>query len=211
MALVLFTILIMLIVAGMFAIEGIFGACVMFFNVFFAGLVAFNFFEPLASGLEGMIPPEAKAHGYEDALCLIFLFWVTLGVLRLLTNLLATTEVTFHPIAQRAGGAVIGLAAGYLVSGFLVVAFQTLPLPDSFLGYEPRVEDGRRYFPPDRVWLATMHRAGAVPFSRTADTFDSDGTFTLRYARYRRYPEDRGEALPYRGELDKLPAKSSKK
>jgi hypothetical protein len=211
MVLVLFTILIMLIVAGMFAIEGIFGACVMFFNIFFAGLVAFNFFEPLASGIEGMIPADAKAHGYEDALCLIFLFWGTLGVLRLVTNLLATTEVTFHPIAQRAGGAVIGLAAGYLVSGFLVAAFQTLPLPDGFLGYEPRVEEGRRYLPPDRVWLATMHRAGAVSLSRTAGTFDSDGTFTLRYARYRRYSEDRGEALPYRGELDKLATKAAKK
>ena len=210
MILALVTVLIMLIVAGMFAIEGTFSACVMFFNIFFAGLIAFNFFEPIASFVEGQIPAEAKARGYEDALSLIFLFWGTLGLLRLATNFLASTEVAFHPIAQRAGGAAIGLAAGYLVSGFLVAAFQTLPCPENFLGYEPRVEEGHRYFPPDRVWLATMHRAGAVPFWRTNDTFDSEGTFTARYARYRRYGEGR-DPLPYRGELDKPPAKSSKK
>ena len=123
---------------------------------------------------------------------------------------LAKRGAPAQPKPEFPGGAVIGLAAGYLVSGFLVAAVQTLPLPDNFLGYEPRVEEGRRYFPPDRIWLATMHRAGAVPFSRTADTFDADGTFTLRYGRYRRYSEDQGEPLPYRGELDKRPTSSKK-
>jgi hypothetical protein len=55
-----------------------------------------------------------------------------------------------------------------------------------------------------------MHRAGAYPFSnqvvnREAEsyydrylTFDRDGSFELRYARYRRYGDGR-EPLPYLG------------
>lgn len=208
MILAILTIVIMLFVAGMFAIEGIFGACVMCFNIFFAGLVAFNFYEPIAAALEPNLA-GTRALGYEDALCLIFLFWVTLGLLRLATGFLADTEISFHPWAQRAGGAFIGLFAGYLVSGFLVAAFQTLPCPENFLGFEPRYEEGRglrRYLPADRVWLAMMHRAGAVPFSRTGDTFDADGSFTARYSRYRRFGDGR-DPLPYRGELDR-PTKS---
>jgi hypothetical protein len=212
MILVAVTILIMLVVAGMLAIEGLFGACAMCFNILFAGLVAFNFFEPIASALEPHLA-GTKALGYEDSLCLIFLFWGTLGLLRVATNFIASTEVAFHPIVQRVGGAAFGLIAGYLVSGFLVAAFQTLPLEEKFLGYEPRVEETRgfrRYFPADRVWLAMMHRAGSGAFERTSETFDPDGTFTARYARYRRYGEGR-DVLPYRGELDRPPTKGPKK
>ena len=55
-----------------------------------------------------------------------------------------------------------------------------------------------------------MHRAGAVSFDRGPETFDPEGTFTARYARYRRYGEGR-DALPYRGELDRVTKKGTKK
>jgi hypothetical protein len=200
------TILIMLLVAAVFTFEGLFSAFVMCINILLAGLVACNCFEPIAAALEPHLA-GTRALGYEDALSLIFLFWVTLGVLRLATGFLAGTVVSFHPLIQRTGGAVFGLGAGYLAAGFLMVAFQTLPCHENFLGFEPRIHEPRgwrRYLPPDRVWLASMHRAGAGPFSNGPSTFDPDGTFTLRYARYRRHGDDR-DPLPDKGEL-KAPA-----
>jgi hypothetical protein len=214
------TIIIMLAVAYAFFQEGLFTAFAMFFNVFFAGLVAFNFWEPLANKLDPVFA-DSFLHGYEDIVCLIGLFCITLGVLRTLTNMFANAVIDFPEALQRGGGAFFGLATGYLLSGFLLCCLQTLPWDEKFMGFSPTYDGSsglRDVLPPDRVWLGMMFRAGAFPFS-TADefveelrdapsyqerrkTFDKYGTFELRYARYRR-PNEAREPLIYRGELDR--------
>jgi Colicin V production protein len=212
-----FTILIMLIVAYVYFGEGIFTAFLMFVNLFVAGLVAFNFWEPLASILEPMFSGTPVA-GYEDILCLILLFCPTLAAMRTLTNTLAKSQLQFSPAVQSGGGLLFGLATGYLATGFLLCALQTLPWHENFMFFDPKYEPGmeagfRRFMPPDRVWLALMYRAGAFPLSTSDEdtrggdsfydrawTFDKFGSFELRYARYRRHP-DRGEPLLYQGEL----------
>ena len=156
-------------------------------NVLLAGLLAFGFWEPLADALDPALG------GLEDFLVLVVLFAAALTLLWLVTARLAPGEPDL-PRALRRGGAVFfGVLAGYLLGGFLLCAAQTLPLPERFLGFEARVEPGaageglRPLLPPDRVWLALMHRAGAGPFARAGGpTFDPHGNFELRYARYRR-------------------------
>ncbi len=217
MLLVILSVGIMLAVAYAYLREGLFTASLMCCNVFIAGLVAINFFEPLASLLE---PNLAEGlHGYEDALCLLALFCVTLGTLRTTTNFLARTQVEFPAGIQRGGGALVGLLTGYLVAGFLLIMLQTLPWHENFMNFTSEVEVGgspmRRVLPPDRMWLALMCRAGAVPFANQADgtapenaaamdryfTFDRSGSFEVRYARVRRYGSD-GKTKPYEGEFD---------
>jgi hypothetical protein len=200
------TILIMLVLGYVYLVDGVATAFTMFCNVFLAGLIAFNFWEPLADLLE---PPFARSFfaGYEDALCLVVLFSVILGILRLATNSLSFAAIAFHPIFQRAGGALLGLATGYLISGFLCCLFQTLPWHEHFMGFQPEYDPNqpamRKLFPPDRVWLALMHRAGSGPFSRPdQSTFDPEATFEIRYSRYRRYGDNRGP-LRYEGEFDR--------
>src|SRR5947209_462009 len=122
------TILIMLACAYVYLTEGIFTASVMCCNVLAAGLLAFNFWEPISDWMEG----QSSGFEYVDALCLIGLFVVTLGLLRLATNSLAPLQIEFAPALQSIGGAVFGVLAGYLVSGFLVCAFQTLPWNQHF-------------------------------------------------------------------------------
>lgn len=214
------TVLIMLAVAYAYWREGIFTACVMFVNVFFAGLVAFNFWEPLADLLDEQFQ-GTFLKGYEDSLCLVGLFAVTLGALRTVTNALARTEIRFVPWLRQAGGALFGLATGYVLSGFLLCVLQTLPWHQNFMFFEPYEPDQmglRRLLPPDRVWLAMMHRAGAYGFAAAEDpqppdtddrgdpfvrylTFDKYGTFELRYLRYRRYSDER-DSLEYDGIFD---------
>jgi hypothetical protein len=200
--LILLTLGIMLAVAWVYAREGLFTAFVMLVNVFFAGLLTFNFFEPLADGIVGLL---GFVRGYEEMLAMTVLFCAFLGLLRLVTNSLSDTVIEFPAKVQQIGGAVCGLLTGYLLSGFLICAFQTLPLPQHFLGYEPRHEGEsalRRIMPPDRVWLAMMHRAGTHAFARGQEelpasdaladrypTFDRYGTFEMNYYRFRRVPE----------------------
>src|SRR5262245_53432477 len=120
------TILIVLGLAYLFLIQGLATAFATFCNVVLAGLIAFNFWEPLADLLEPRLSRSFFA-GHEDAICLTGLFAVAFGLLRLTTNTLAGAVIDFHPLVQRAGGAFFGLVSGYLLAGFLVCVFQTLP------------------------------------------------------------------------------------
>jgi hypothetical protein len=216
----LLTILMMLAVTYAFWREGLLTACTMFINVFLAGLIAFNFFEPLADQLDPIFA-DMFLHGWEDALSLMFLFSFSLGILRLLTNTIAVTEPEYPPVILRVGGVLFGLATGYLASGVILCIFQTLPWHENFMGFDPDYDPSsssramRSILPSDRVWLALMQRAGAYAFANSTDedvkdpqsaydryvTFDKYSTFELRYARYRRFNDHR-EALPYLGEFD---------
>jgi hypothetical protein len=191
--LILLTLAVMLIVAYSYFREGMLTALTMLVNILLAGVVTFNFFEPLANALESSFEGSFLA-GFEDAICLFGLFAASLGLLRLVTNNLANHELQLPAMAQQIGASLVGLVAGYLLAGFLFCMVQTLPLPEKFMDFDYEAESGgaklRRFVPPDRVWLALMSKIGAGPLSQSdAVTFDPEATFELRYARLRRIKE----------------------
>ncbi len=205
----------MLAVAYAFFREGVFTAFGMLVNVFLAGLVTFNYYEPMAAFLQ----PTFKGFldGYEDAFSMVLIFAVILALLRSALNAIVNKDPSYHPIMHQFGGAFVGLVTGYFLAGFFFCLLQTLPWHEFFMSFDPRLEGDaevsmRRYLPPDRVWLAMMHRASLKMFSTSpAEAFDKDGSFEWRYARYRRYSDDPrrpppGDPLPYCGELDPPPA-----
>jgi hypothetical protein len=212
MLLAVFTVLLMAGVGYAFLREGLMTAFTMCCNVCLAGLLAFNFWEPVADLLSPMFPVWDGSGfppffwGYEDAFCLMFIFCLALGLLRLTTNNLASKEIELNLWLQRPGAVVMGMVTGYLVCGFLLCVIQTLPWSEHFMGFETHAEKRAgilRVLPPDRVWLALMHRASAEPFATSdleADTFDPNGSFEFRYQRYRRYRIESGRPEPNRGE-----------
>jgi hypothetical protein len=184
------TILIMLIAGYAYFREGLLTAVTMLCNVVISGLIAFCFWEPIASELEPVLA-GTFLKGYEDCLSLMVLFCLPLGLLRWLTNTLANTEIDYPALVQQIGAVLIALVMGYLVAGFLCCVMQTLPWEDTFLGFDPKVEQPasvRKVLPPDRVWLGMIHWVGkqGIGFSE-GPTFDADGSFTSRYTRLRRY------------------------
>lgn len=187
------TVLIMLGVAYAFWRQGVLPAFAMAVNVLLAGLVAFNFFELIAAELDPMLA-DSFLHGYEDSLCLVVLFCITLVFLRWATNALIHAALDYHAVLQQGGAVVFGLMAGYLVAGFLLCVLQTLPFEEHFMHFSTHLDPhaagakARRILPPDRVWLALMHRASETSLSWD-DTFDPDGSYELRYSRERRSAE----------------------
>jgi Colicin V production protein len=170
-------------------------------NTVLAGLVAFNFFEPAATFLDPHLESSGLG-GVEDAFCLLMIFGATFVALHLITKFLANKWPDYHPYLQRGGAAFFGLIAGYLLAGVLVVALDTLPFGPTFPGFQGKVAPEarwsrlRRVLPPDRVWLAMMHRASVGSFTRGGPTFDADGSFEFRYQRLRRHaatPPPKGE------------------
>ncbi len=201
------TVVIMLIIAYFQYSNGLFSSVAMLLKVVLAGLIAFNFWEPIADALDPILASRQLA-GCEDFVVLVGLYAVALSLLRITTNYLAPDMLTEHGYFQYVGASGVGLATGYLVTGFLVCAMQTLPLDEHFLDYEPRSASEspfRTLVPPDRVWLSLMRHAGAVPLGHAgADdkkTFDQHGTFELRYRRHRRGFEGKAP-IGYQGEFD---------
>ncbi|HEY7330744.1 MAG TPA: CvpA family protein [Gemmataceae bacterium] len=180
-------------VAGAYAFwrQGVLPAFAMTVNILLAGLVAFNFFEPLAGQLESMVN-DTFMQGYEDSFSLVVLFSATLLFLRWASNELIHTLILYNPILQQGGAVLFGALAGYLVAGFLTCVAQTLPANEHFLQLEPRKVDSsgkinRRILPADHVWLALMHRASRTAFDWDEESvFDRDGSFELRYGHERR-------------------------
>lgn len=214
--LVIFSILVILIVGYAHCREGLFIASTMLVNVLLSGLLTFTFWEPVADELDILFAGTMLA-GYEDVFVLTLLFTVFLIVIRMISHKLVPVQTEFPGYVQQVGGGVFGLVTGYLVAGFLVCVLQTLPWHEHFLEFRPRAEGEtgmRRVLPPDRVWLALMRYAGTQAFANRVEredaaspydrysTFDSAGTFELRFLRYRRFSESR-LPLRYQGELDR--------
>lgn len=191
--------------------NGLFTSFAMLIMVLISGLVAFGFFEPIADALDPVFQNNALA-GCEDMVVLLLLFAGTFFALRLALTYLNPDTIEEHGHLQQQGALVVGLVTGYFLAGFLICALETLPLEPNFLDFEPREsnEPGyRAFYPPDRVWLAMMRHESAGSFSwkeehpdaaKSVDrftTFDREGTYELRYLRYRR------STLPYFGELDR--------
>jgi hypothetical protein len=215
------TLLFMLFVLYAYLNEDLVTSFSMLCNMFLAGLVTFNFFEPLADLLDPMVH-DSVLEGWEDAFCMMAIFIPTFGIFRMITNGLTPIRIEFPTWFQLTGTLFCGCLTTYLAVGLLVCMYQTLPWHENFMyfqaGNDPNSATAslRRYFPPERLWLALMHRAGAYGLSNSgtttadADTFDKYATFELRYARYRRYPEpdpkeysrEPPKPKPYSGELD---------
>jgi uncharacterized membrane protein required for colicin V production len=188
-----FTLAVMLIVAYYYWREGLFNAVCSGVCVFLAGLIAFNFWEPLAGWIEVWLD-RGPLQGYEDFICLLLLFAISLAMLRSFTNSINYREIDYLPMVNQVGGGAVGLITGYLLAGFLICAMETLPWSQSFLNFEPYQEQEQRtrsLMPPDRLWLALMHRAGDACLSRGEGytTFDPNGTFESNYYYNRRYSE----------------------
>src|SRR5438309_2192925 len=162
----IFALVLMLVVAYTQYRNGLFGACAMLIMVFLSGLVAFNFWEPVADTLDASFQNTVMA-GCEDMISLAFLFGVTLFALRLAVNYLCPDMIAEHGAVQHFGAAGVGLITGYFLAGFLICAMQTLPLDVHFMDFDPR-EAGesplRSLYPSDRIWLSLMRHAGAMPF-----------------------------------------------
>jgi hypothetical protein len=212
----IFCVLVVLAVGYALHRNGLFSSIAMLIMIVLAGVVTFNFFEPIADVLDGALR-GTFLDGTEDVFALTGLFCLSLGLMRWAVNTVSPLMIEYHGYVQLAGAGIVGMFAGYLVSGFIVCVVATLPIDERFLGYEPRSAEEygmRRFLPPDRVWLALMRHAGAYPLARVEDqpdkdtnyerfrTFDRHATWELRYWRYRRYSEQRA-TLNYAGEFDR--------
>lgn len=104
--------------------EGLWGAALMFFNVLFGGIIAFNFYEPLAR----LVDSTGIGWGFSDTLCLLGIFIVATLLLRLATETLAPSMVRFPTPIYHAGRVLFGLAASIVTVAIILLGFETAPV-----------------------------------------------------------------------------------
>lgn len=150
------------------ASEGAWGAGLTFLCVMFSGLLAMNFFEPLAGYLDGM---GSGIKDYSDVVALVGLFTLFTFLGRLATDHISPTEIEYDARVYQVARWLFALATGYTTMAFLLTALHTAPLPREFLGFKPEADNFFDFCAPDRQWLGfTQHVSEKV--LRTGRIFD---------------------------------------
>ncbi|GAC1466928.1 MAG: hypothetical protein NVSMB9_07960 [Isosphaeraceae bacterium] len=177
--------------------EGLWGSALMFFNVLFSAIIAFNFYEPLA----GLLATNLSfLSGFADTLCLLGLFSVSLIIFRLTTETLAPAMVRFPTALFHAGRILFALAGSLVTLAIILLGFETAPVNKKIFGvvdykYEPPFHMGL-----DREWLGFFQYTTGMIFTRnrtdgkdpfgeygTARVFDHKGQWLLIHQDARPY------------------------
>lgn len=166
--------------------EGLWSNAVRLVNVVTAGLVATNFFEPLARLIEGWGEWFASATYFWDFLSLWILFAVTMIVMRVATDMISRVKVKFLKVVDRAGGALFAACVGWVMVCFVMATLHTAPLAQNFLfgGFDP----SRRMLlvGPDRMWLGFVQHVSKGSLARSEPAvFDPDNQFMNKYSNRR--------------------------
>lgn len=146
--------LLLLVVIGLVtwcvASEGVWGAVLVFLCTLLSGLLAMNFFEPLAVVLESFLPPDYKPHA--DSVALVGLFIAFVFGLRMATEQIAPVFITLPDMAESLGRWAFAAASGLITAAFLLTALHTAVIPREYLGFKA---EGPNFFGLnlDRQWL----------------------------------------------------------
>jgi hypothetical protein len=150
--------------------EGLWGAALMFFNVLFGGLIAFNFYEPLAKMLAENV---SFLSGLADVICLLGIFLVATFLLRLTTETLAPAMVRFPTPVYHLGRWAFGLGCGAMTIAILLLGYDTAPVHKKVFGvvdYKSLVPFGMGI---ERQWLGFFqYTTGQVFVNHSPDTRD---------------------------------------
>jgi hypothetical protein len=175
------------------AAEGAWGAAALFLSVIFAGLLAMNFFEPLASLFETAMPDWSMRF---DFIALMVLFGASVFLLRLMSEKLAPGFIAVHSRLYDACRFGFALMTGYVTAAFLLAALHTAPLPREFMGFTPERKNFFGFTAPDREWLGFVQYVSEKSMQSSEDGRIFDGaqfqveehdnqiwpTYIIRYA-----------------------------
>ena len=143
--------------------DGPWNAVLTFFSVIFGGLLAMNFFEPLAIFITRQIPSqEARA----DIISLLGLFTVFVFLIRLGLEQISPTNLDLPDIAYKIGQWGFGLATAYVTMAIILTSLHTAPLPRKFFGFTPERKNFLGVSSPDVQWLGFTQHVTEHVFAR---------------------------------------------
>jgi hypothetical protein len=172
--------------------EGMWGAALIFFNVLFAAVVAVNFFEPLATWLDGLAPSFTY---FWDFISVWAVFALTLLITRLATDFTSRHRVKFKKLVDLIGGLAFAAATGWVIKLFIGFTLVMAPLGPNILG-SPYPSGPEKV----SIWAAVSHfLSDDGPMSRPPSPSQPDlyvfdpQAFTVKYhARRQQFEKEPG-------------------
>lgn len=161
--------------------EGMWSNAIRLINVVTAGLLATNYWEPVARLADNSVSESFTF--FWDFISLWGLFAVFLVIFRVATNSLSRVKVRFLKIADRIGGVAFAVAVGWVMVCFITFSLHTAPLCRNFLfeGFKP----GEANFvglAPDKMWLGFAGYCAAGVFSTSPAVVFDGQKFINNYA-----------------------------
>lgn len=133
--------------------EGAFGAALNCLAIVIGGLMAMNFFEPVANFGERYLLSGPNWSYYWDVIALVGLFAAAVTALRMTFDYFSIHRFELAGISEEIGRWSFGAVGGYTTMAFLLTALHTAPLPREFLGFTPERKNLFNVVAPDRQWL----------------------------------------------------------
>ena len=174
--------------------DGPWNAILSFFAVIFGGLLAMNFYEPLAVMLGRQ---NAWLDVRADIISLLGLFSLFVFLIRLGLDHVAPTNLELPDLAYKIGQWAFGFATAYVTMAIIATSLHTAPLPRNFLGFTPERKNFLGATSPDVQWLGFTQYVTEHVFARRVKSADA-------MTRYRSF-DGKTELFPERQDLDVLP------
>jgi lipid-A-disaccharide synthase-like uncharacterized protein len=145
--------------------EGGFGAAVTCLVIIVSGLLAMNFFEPLAAFAQSNLLSSGAWPYRWDVIMLVGLFGGFVFGLKVLMEKLSPRYIEMSGLAYGIGRWSFGLIGGYVTMAFLLTALHTAPLPRNFMEFRPERANLFGIIAPDRQWLGFTQYASESLFA----------------------------------------------
>ncbi len=123
--------LMVVLIAAFWTYQGFFSALIMFFEAVIACMIAFGFYENVAS-----LVSESMGLGLALAVAFMALFIGSLALLRMATDKLIRESVSLPVPLDRGGAAIAGLFAGQIIVGCTMTAIQMMPIGSGVMSFE---------------------------------------------------------------------------
>ena len=167
---------------GFLSRDGLWSNAIQLVNVVFAGLLAMNFYEPLANFMTtyGDKPGAPGAlHSYVsffDFLALWICFVLFAVIFRAATDAVSRVRMRFLKIVDFYGGIVLSLCIGWVMVGITLVSLHAGPLAQyPLLGsFQPQNSMFLGMLAPDREWLGFTKYQSWGPFCRSVGEEQSE-------------------------------------
>jgi hypothetical protein len=165
--------IVLLVVVGLLQMDGLWGNILNLFNVILAGVVAVNFFEPLAQALDKAVP---RGTFLWDFPVLWGLFAISLIIFRVSCDFVSPKKVKFPNLVEMIGNYFVAVWVAWLVMCFTLFSLHTAPLAKNpfFGGFQP---ESRMFLglAPDRVWLGFSQQLSEGAFTRGGTPAEGSG------------------------------------
>jgi len=123
-------IVLLLLIAYMHFMQGLFGGFISAVIAVISGAIAFSYFEPLAYAMSG-----GKFNDSAQSVCILGIFALSYMILRSIFDSLVSGNIRINSTVDKIGGAIFGVVAGMIGLGIAAVALQLMPFGPSLGGY----------------------------------------------------------------------------